>query len=244
VNKRNIFLGLSIISIFSLILTILIVQPALDLSPLSSDDPDWMAIETTLRTYAEIKEEALYTLDDSRLVEVLANDPRGGFVDPVFLKRVQWMKGNADLKLEEVGFLDTEQSRYAFERKVKELYETAIASGEVAVPTPPPYDPSANPVSEDIRGTDLDPRMHYQPDVHIVPEVKALEQETGFLGRFPPQMPDKIVPIGFKILSISVKDDLAYAKVDWDYGLCEDILVNKNGNWYLIGHKVIVWHSG
>ncbi|RPI23855.1 MAG: hypothetical protein EHM70_22000 [Chloroflexota bacterium] len=183
------FLGISVVILLGFILSIHALTP---------NDTDWMAIETTLRTYAEIKEEALYSLDDSRLVQVLANDPRGGLVDPMFLKPVQWMTGNTDLKLKEVGFLHVEQARYAFDREVKELY----------------------------------------------PEIRELQEETGWLGRLPAPRPEKVTPMSFKILSILVKGDLAYAKVDWGYGLCDDILVNKDGGWYLIGHKVIEWHGG
>ena len=220
---------------------ILVVQPV---QALSSDAPDWIAIESTLQTFVEIKEFALFNLDDTGLVDVLANDPRGGLVEPEFLKLVQTMARKPDLKLADIGFLDATQARYAYDRKVKELYDHAIASGEVIIPTPPPYDPSDNPISIDIQGTDKDLSLKVRPDPRIVPEVRELEQETGLAAGLPISANEISLPMGFKIMSIQVKDDLAYAKVDWDYGLCEDIFIKKDGRWYLIGHKIIEWHGG
>jgi hypothetical protein len=228
-NRFKTVLGLSVVMIISGILIIKIVQPA---HALSQDDPDFIAIQTTLRAYADINDEAEYTLDDNRLSEVLANDPRGGLVDPELVKSVQYMSGNPDLKREDIGFLDVNQARWAFERKVKQVYDEAIASGKVVAPTPPPYDPAENPVSIDIVGTDADPRTHIpKPNPEIVPEVREIEQATGLGATLPVSPSEKIIPTEFQLLSVSVEGDLAHAKVDWYYGLCEDILVKKDGSW-------------
>jgi hypothetical protein len=91
--------------------------------------PDFAAIQATLRLYMEIMAEAESTLDGSRLAEVLANDPRGGLVDPKYLQLVQYMTGRPELKLEEIGYLDVHQAQVAFQHRVKALYDQAIASG-------------------------------------------------------------------------------------------------------------------
>ncbi len=259
-NRLKIILGLSVLLVIAGILIIKFVPPGTSTQPaqalsqptqalsqparaLSQDDPDFTAIQTTLRTYAEIDNEARYTLDDSRLSEVLANDPRGGLVNPELVKSVQYMSGNPDLKIEDIGFLDVNQVGWAFERKVKQVYDDAIASGKVVVPTPPPYDPSENPVSIDIRGTDADPRAQIPlPNPLIVPEIRAMMVASGLGAELPLPETVKRTPTDFKIISISVEGDLAHAKVNWEYGICDDVLVKKDGSWYLIGHHIIEWH--
>lgn len=239
-NKFKTILGL----MAALLIAIFLIIKILPVRALPANDPDFIAIQTTLSTYAEIQNQAHYTLDDSRLSEVLANDLRGGLVDRKYLKAVRYMSGKPYLTTLQVGFLDVNQARWAFERKVKQLYDEAIASGRVTIPTPPTYNPSVNPISTDIKGTDRDPRTHFRPDPRIVPEIRELEQATGLGASLPLPFSEKSAPIGFRILSISVVSNLAYARVDWDYGLCEDVLIKKDGSWYLIGHKIIRWHGG
>ncbi|MEJ2710831.1 MAG: hypothetical protein P8074_24690 [Anaerolineales bacterium] len=239
-NRLKTILGLTAV----LLIAVFLIIKILPVRVLPATDPDFVAIETTLRTYADIQAQAHYTLDDSRLSEVLSNDLRGGLVDRRYLKSVRYMSGKPYLTTLQVGFLDVNQARWAFERKVKQLYDEAVASGRVTIPTPLPYDPSENPISIDIRGTDRDPRTHFRPDPRIVPEIRELEQATGLGATLPIPTSEKIIPMGFRILSISVVGNLAYARVDWDYGLCKDTLVKKDSSWYLIGHKIIRWHGG
>jgi hypothetical protein len=228
----------------ALVIVVILTIKILPMRVLPANDPDFVAIQTTLRTYADIQAQAHYTLDDSRLSEVLANDLRGGLVDGKYLKAVRYMSGKLYLTTLQIGFLDVNQARWAFDRKVKQLYDEAVANGKVIVQTPGPYDPSANPVSIDIQGTDRDARTHFQPDPSIFPEIRELEQATRLGATLPVPTSEKIIPMGFRMLSISVVGNLAYARVDWDYGLCKDTLVKKDGSWYLIGHKIIRWHSG
>jgi hypothetical protein len=239
-NRLKTMFGLAAVLVIAAFLVIKI----LPVRVLPANDLDFIGIQTTLRTYADIQAQAYYTLDDSRLSEVLANDLRGGLVDGKYLKAVRTMSGRPYLTTLQVGFLDVNQARWAFDRKVKQLYDEAVASGKVIVQTPGSFDPSANPVSIDIKGTDRDPRTHFRPDPRIVPEIRELEQATGLGASLPLPSSEKSVPMGFRILSVSVMGNLAYARVDWDYGLCEDVLIKKAGNWYLIGHKIIRWHAG
>jgi hypothetical protein len=237
-------LGLLAFLVISGIAIIKIFKPVIPLTPFN---PDFIAIQTTLQTFADLDNLASYTFDDSRLSQVLANDPRGGLVDPELLKSVQYMSGNPDLKIEDIGFLDVNQAHWAFERKVKQVYDDAIAKGNVKDPTPTPLASSAIPNSNYRSNRDADQSGNYlfhTPDGRVIPEIQAMEKASGLQAMLPVPLPEKRTPTGFKIIFVSVEGDLAYAKVDWNYGLCDDILVKKNGGWYLIGHHIIKYHGG
>ncbi len=157
------------------------------------------------------------------------------------------MSGNPDLKIEDIGFLDVNQAHWAFERKVRQVYNDAIANGKVLDPTPTPFASSAIPNSNYKSNRDADRSGNYlfhTPDGRVIPEIQAMEKAAGLHAMLPNQPPEKRTPTRFKIIFVSVKGDLAYAKVDWDYGLCDDILVKKGGSWYLISHRIIQYHGG
>ncbi|HMN59836.1 MAG TPA: hypothetical protein PJ988_05700 [Anaerolinea sp.] len=235
---RKIMTILSILVVFILtgILAFNIVHPAQALSP---NDPDYIAIQKTLRTYADIKLDAYFSFDDSRLIEVLANDPRGGLVDEHLLKAVQWMKNDPDLKLEDIGFLDANRSIYYFERTFNQIYEDAVSQGKIATPTPVPLTPVPTPI--EIRKSGPSP-----DDPRSLPEIQELIEATGgFIGvRTARSIPEGKSPIGFTLLSVSVNGDLAKAKVDWEWGLADVVLVKKEGHWYIIGENITQWHGG
>jgi len=235
-RRFAIILGLLVVFFLTGILTLNIVRPALALSP---DDPDFAAIQKTLRTYADIKLEAYFTFDDSRLIEVLANDPRGGLVDEHLLKAVQWMKDDPNLKLEDIGYLDANRSIYYFERTVNQIYEDAVSQGKIATPTPISLTPVPTPI--EIRKSGPNP-----DDPRSLPEIQELIEATGgSIGvRTARSIPEGKSPIGFTLLSVSVNGDLAKAKVDWDWGLADVVLVKKEGHWYIIGESITQWHGG
>jgi hypothetical protein len=248
-NRLKILLVLSAFVIAEL----LIIKYAQTAQVIPTTAPDFRAIQTTLRTYADIIDEASHTLDDSRLSEVLANDLRGGLVDPQYVKSVQYMTGKPDRKRIDIGFLDVNQARYAFDRRVRQLYDNAIARGElkiIPIPTdnailPTPYDPLDKNITADMRATDQARRTYvWPPNPESVPEIRALEKATGLVAFISVPSTGEKIPTGFKILYISVFGDLAQAEVDWDYGLCNDSLIKKDGSWYLVGHKIIQWHGG
>ncbi len=234
-----VWIGLALIAGFLLYSTVKI------LIPISTNDPDYAAIEATLQKYAFLRVEVQYTLDDAQLSQILANDLRGGLVDAHFLKLVQYIKGNPNLKLWQVGFLDVIQARTAFDRKAKQLYEAALARGEIQPPAKLTYDSSENPVSIDIKGTDKDPRKYIsQPNLREVPEIVAMEKEAQFSAFLPVPRTTELQPVKLEIISVHTVGDFGIARVKWEYGMEEDIFVKKGGNWYLAGTTLTESHGG
>jgi hypothetical protein len=79
----------------------------------------------------------------------------------------------------------------------------------------------------------------------LLAHVRALAQGVGLPLYYPPTNRDQgFHPIHFTILSVTIEGDLAHAQVDYDYGLVENTFVKKDGNWYLVGEKIIKWHGG
>jgi hypothetical protein len=222
----------------------LVLTPTLQsLDVAASKDPDVIAIYDTLSAYAYLRNEIHYTFDDTQLNQILANDPRGGTMKEGYLGVVRYITGKPDLKLADIGFLDYSQARWAFCREVKQLYEAALARGSI-MPTPT-MDPSMNPISIDIQGTDLDPRNRYiPPDLEAVPEIRALEQKAQFFAVYPTPRTEKMSPEPFRLLSVSVTGDLAHTQVDWQYGLVDDIFVKIEGKWRLVGEQTLKEHGG
>ncbi len=236
---------------FLLLVIVAVMVPLLGglrpVQALSSGDADYVAIEKTLRTYAEIEAEAIFTLDDSRLSEVLANDPRGGPANDIETQAVRYMQGKPDLKAEAIGLLDIRQALYAYDRKVKQLYDAGIASGSIITPTPEVRDPSINPIPEQLKGNpEYDPSLQ-TPTVNLytVPEIKALSEATGYQAvGLPPARPAKIEVEQFTIQAVTVEQDLAHVIADYPYALLELTLVKKEGRWYLVGRRELRPHRG
>ncbi|MDD5371717.1 MAG: hypothetical protein PHQ40_21760 [Anaerolineaceae bacterium] len=242
-NKNTLAIGFMGIVAFLVILLTQFYHPAQ--AVVSTDDPDYIAIQSTLQAFAQAKTEIHYSFDDSPLLQVLANDRRGGPVNSGYLKLVQFIQGKPELKVEDIGLLEAYQARLAFERRVEQLYNAALARGEVKPPVRPTYDPSDNPISEDIRGTVNDPSTRpLKPDLREVTAIRRMEKDAGFIAVLPLSRTVKADPSSFKLLSISIDGDLAHAQVDWDYGLEDDILVKKDGKWYLVGVHILKWHGG
>jgi hypothetical protein len=193
---------------------------------LTPDNPEYIAIENTLRKYLEINAEARYTLDDSRLSEVLANDSRGSYSthdgNSALAKAVRWYTGNPLVMENHIGMLDFWHAYYAYNRQVKQLYNAAVAkegqsSSQVAAPISP----------------------------ESLPEVRQLMEETGFQGAsLPPARPQVIVPENFVIESVKVFLGEAYVVGDYPYARVGLTFVKRSGQWYLVGSKILQWHGG
>ena len=181
---------------------------------LTPGDPDYVAIENTLRLYLEIDAEARYTLDDSRLSEVLANDFRGGIVGDEelgghYLKAVQWYKDNPFITRFGFGLLDFWHAFYAYNRAVDQIYDASISRG--LMPTP-------------LSG---------------LPEVRELMEATGFQTvSIQRPLPETIVPQAFEIQSITLYNDLAHVVVDM-YAKVDLTFAKIHGRWYIIGSRTI-----
>src|SRR5262249_13341140 len=154
-------------------------------------DPTYRAIAGALRLQNEIEAQAIVTLDDSRLTEVLADDPRGGLYgddsNAFYLQTVRWYTGNPQLQGWQVGALSARQAYYGYLRAVRDLYNEALASGA-------------------IKG---------QTQFAQLPAAQALMQASGFgASTLPSQLPTHVAPVpDYPIESISVAGDLAYMRV-------------------------------
>lgn len=196
------------------------------------NDPDSVAIQNNLSRYLELKAEIHYTLDDSRLSEVMANDSRGGLTggeieNRFYLKAVQWHRGDPNIKSDEFGLLDFWQARYAFAREVKRIYDnSAITRGLVPTPT-------SNPDVSIPRRTP-DPYYFAIGQLRDLPEIKALEKASGLGVTLPRPLPDKVVPDKFIFQSISIDKDIAHVIGDFSYAKDELIFAKIQGRWYLI----------
>jgi hypothetical protein len=184
--------------------------------PLATDDPIYLAIADTLRRYQALEAEAVYTLDDSRLSEVLANDRRGGLaggadLNAYYLRAVRWHTGQPDLRGDEFGLLDFRRAYYAYLREVRRIYSEALATGEISAETAP-----------------------FQ-----LPAVEALMRATGMqVASLPPPKPEVIEPADdYLIYSIAVKSDLAYMRVEFPCAQSELIFAELEGHWYYIGGR-------
>ncbi len=118
----------------------------------------------------------------------------------------------------QIGFLDKEQAFFTFARKAKQLYEAALASGEI------------QPLS--------------QPNQEEVPEIVTMEKEAQFSAFLPAPRTAEVQTETYKVLSVHVVGDFGIARVEWDYGVEEDIFVKKGGSWYLVGTTLIESHGG
>jgi hypothetical protein len=168
-------IGLLVLLLIAGALARVLVQPTRALAP---GDPDRDAMEKTISKYLDIKAEAQFSLDDSELDTVLANDPRGGKLEDEKIQAVRFMKNDPDLLEDHIGLLDYYQARYSYYRSAKKIYDDAVSSGRIVVPTPVPYDPSDNPVPLERQGTEFDRRTP-QPDYvrlppESLPEVRAV----------------------------------------------------------------------
>lgn len=216
---------------------------------LTSTNPEYVAIENTLRTYLEIDAEAQYTIDDSRLVEVLANDRRGGLVggdelNARYLKSVRWFKGNPRLRGDQIGYLDVKQALYAFRRQAKQIYDEAVAQGRLTAPSVEQIMASYDP-GDLGRPTEIDLTYVASMDLNSLPEFKAMLNEAGYDGvMLPHPRPEQIVPESFVIQSIKTQGDLAYVRGDFSYATVDLIFAKMHGSWFLIGERVIRRHAG
>jgi len=245
-NIKRLFLLLAALLVIGAMI-IIINRPG---KSLASDDSDYIAIENTLRLYLEIDAEARYTLDDSRLSEVLANDPRGSYMaedgaDKYFLMAVQWYTGNSNIKEGEIGMLDFWHAYYAYNRTVKQIYDNLVAMDMLPTPTPKPTeDPNDVYV---LRTTESTPSSIYagKTSPESIPEIQELMRETGFqYASLPPPRPETIVPVSFVIQSITVDNDLAHVVGDYTYAKVDLTFAKIDGQWYLIGQSIIQWHGG
>jgi hypothetical protein len=228
-------------------------ERALALAP---GDSDYIAIENTLRTYLEIKAEAEYTLDDSRLPEVIANDRRGGLVggediNKYYLQSVQWYKGNADLKGDQIGYLDVWQAVFAFRRECKRMYDEAMAQGRITVLTREEifaleYNPENAPpgLSKEEILAQIDPTAYATNEWISSPEAEALLAQTGFnYISLPPPQSEQIVPDFYRIDSITVEKDVAHVIGDFSYAKVELTFVKIDDRWYLVGERELQAHG-
>ena len=198
--------------------------------------------------YLEIDAEVQYTLDDSRLSEVLANGPRGSYMSTEgatkhFVKLVQWYTGNPNIKEDEIRMLDFWNARYAYIRAVKQIYDNAVAKGMLPTPTPAPME---DPFDIDaMRVAENAPSMAPQTSPESLPEIQALMKETGAqYATLPPPRPEKIVPEQFVITSITIDEDLAHMVGDYQWATVDLTFAKIDGRWYLIGSIIIQWHGG
>lgn len=216
---------------------------------LASSDPDYVAIENTLRSYLGIEAEANFTLDDSRLVEVLANDPRGGLfgddrMNERLLKSVQWFKKNPDLIVDQIGLLDVRQAFYAFRRQAKQMYDDAIAQGKLTAPDMDQIIASVDP-HEYVGTPEVDLTANATWLLETLPEYKAMLQAAGYDGvSLPGPRPEKIIPPSFTIESISIDNDLAHAYGIYMGEKADFIFIEQDGNWFLIGEYMNWWRGG
>lgn len=211
---------------------------------LASSDLDYVAIENTLRLYLKFKAEARYTLDDGRMPEVLANDPRGSPADESDAKLVRFITNNPDLSADDIGLLDVEQALWAYRRLIKQKYDDASARGLLVPPTPEvidPFDVSYGPL--EMRSTP-DPIIVGQSELEALPEIMDLEKASGRGATLPRPQPDVIMPEQFVIQSITVDNDLAHVIGDYSYAEVDLTFVKLSGQWYLVGSKIIQWHGG
>jgi hypothetical protein len=142
--KRLVFIFSTILIIVPI--AILLNQPG---KSLAEDNPDYIAIKNTLQLYLEIDAKARYTLDDSRLSEVLNNDPRGSYSGGLgenryLVKAVRWYTGNPDIQEDYIGMLDFWHAFYEFNRQATLIYEKAQAMGSLPTPTPVPTEDPAD----------------------------------------------------------------------------------------------------
>jgi hypothetical protein len=193
---------------------------------LESNDPRYIAIENTLQEYLNIDAEARYTLDDSRLSEVLANDLLGSY-DPGagrshLAQAVRWNTGNPNVSDNHIGMLDFWQAYYAYQRQVKQIYDDAVAQGKI------------DPYSND--GT---------VSLESLPEIRQLMEQTGFqTAQLPPAQPANSVPISFAIRTIKVFWDEAYVVGDYPYARVGMTFVKHAGQWYLVGMSTLQQYGG
>ncbi len=219
---------------------------------LAANDPDYRAIEEALRLKEAIDTEIQYTLDDSRLSEVYANDARGGAASDDDAQLVRYMLGKPELAAGQIGKLDTLRALYAYQRKVKELYEAAIASGvaasgAAAAPTPEAQDPFINPLPEQLQGNPAYALRAGPASVppDSIPAIQALMQAAGRqAATLPPPRPETMQPVPFTVKSITVDNDLAHVVVEYLPATAEDLFVKIDGRWYMIGGKIVQWHGG
>jgi hypothetical protein len=208
---------------------------------LTPGDPDYVAIENTLRLYLEIDAEARYTLDDSRLSEVLANDFRGGIVgdeeeNRFYLKAVQWYKENPYITRFGFGLLDFWHAFYAYNRAVDQIYDASIARGLMPIPPPDTYEDDSVPL--EFRVTP-DPFQVDLSWLYGLPEVRELMEATGFQSvSIQRPLPETIVPQAFEIQSITVYNDFAHMVVDM-YAKVDLTFAKIHGRWYIIGSRTI-----
>jgi hypothetical protein len=217
---------------------------------LASDNPDYIAIENTLRSYLEIDAKARYSLDDSRLSEVLANDPRGSYSgaegeNAYLVKAVRWYTGNPNIKDDNIGMLDFWHAYYAYNREVKQIYDNVQAMGRLPTPT---SSPTEDPFDIDVLLASESTPSSILPDKtspESLPEIQELMKETGFQSASLPQpQPDVIMPEQFIIQSITIDNDLANVIGDYSYAEVDLTFVKLSGQWYLVGSKIIQWHGG
>ncbi len=225
-------------------------RPTIDYDP---NNPDIIAIKNTLQSFADLKNNFYFTMDDSKVDQILANDPRGGLVNEGYLKLVRYMKGDPNLKIENIGYLDVYECLYAYEIKAKKIFDAAVARGEITIPTPMVDDSSANPATLTAQALWTSTPTVYEwlytppPNSEMLPEIRAMEQAAGFRIYFPLSMEDKKnllnYVLKFSLMSVSIQGDLAHIKTDWNYALVDDILVKKAGHWYLVGEKTLLDHG-
>ena len=240
-NMKRLFLTLAAVVIFVAIIS-LINRPGKNLA---SSDLDYDAIENTLRSYLEIDAEARYTLDDTRLSEVLANDPRGSYngvegANKYLVQAVRWYTGNPDISEDNIGMLDFWHAYYAYRRALKQIYDTTIGRELLPTPSPIPYE---DDFPLELRVTP-NPTQVALPEFDSLPEVKELMEATGFqAASLPPPEPVVILPQQFTIESISVDNVVAHIIGDYPYAKVDLTFVNLSGQWYLVGEKIIQWHG-
>jgi hypothetical protein len=237
------------ILVLGLVIGILIIFTRTHVKVLALNDPDYVAIENTLNSYLEIEAEAKYSLDDSYLVEVLANDPRGGLfgddhINERLLKSVQWFRDNPDLKVDQIGLLDVRQAYYAFRRQAKQMYDDAIAQGKLTAPDMDQLIASLDR-HEYIGTPEIDLTNTATLLLETLPEYKAMLQAAGYDGvSLPYPRPEKLIPASFIIESISVDNDLAHVYGIYNGQEADFIFMKTDGNWFLIGEHIAFGQGG
>jgi hypothetical protein len=244
-NKRLFILFAALIIIVAIV--IILKRPG---KSLAEDNPDYVAIENTLQSYFEIDAKARYTLDDSRLSDVLANDPRGSYSgaegeNGYLVKAVRWYTGNPDIQEDNIGMLNFWHAYYAYNREVKQIYDNAQAMGKLPMPT---SSPTEDPFDIDVLLSTENahsPIFSGETSPESLPEIQELMKETGFQSAsMPLPQPDVIVPEKFIIQSITVDNDVAHVIGDYPYAKVGLTFVKLSGQWYLVGSKIIQWHGG
>jgi hypothetical protein len=248
INMRNIKKLFFILAAVLVIGALIIVMRPHE-KVLASNEADYIAIENTLNQYLEIEAEANFSLDDSRLVEVLANDSRGGLfgderMNERFLKSVQWLKNNPDLQVDQIGLLDVRQAFYAFRRQAKQMYDDAIADGRLTAPNRDQIIASVDPHEYDVNTLEVDLTYSASMLLHSLPEYKAMLQAAGYDSiSLPYPRPEKIIPPTFTIESIRIDNDLAHVYGTYIGSEADFIFMKRDGNWFLIGEHV-KWGQG